>query len=93
MEWDGERELTADEACEIIWSCGWRITNVFKTESDDMRWVALEEIWGCGHFSENGETVEVALAAAARAVYEKGKTLYCQNCDQELPGCNCTGMD
>lgn len=69
----GEGELTVDQAAEIIWDCGWRVTEVFKTQ-DGLRWVGVEEIWGyrC-HFSENGKTLEEAFTAAARAVYERSK--------------------
>jgi len=67
----GERELTVDEAANVIWDCGWRITQVFKTVNG-RRWVAVEEIYGYGvHFSEDGDTLKEAFNAAARAAYRR----------------------
>ena len=67
----GERELTVDEAANVIWDCGWRITQVFKTVNG-RRWIAVEEIYGYGvHFSEDGDTLKEAFNAAARAAYRR----------------------
>jgi len=101
MEWDGESELTADEAAEYIYKNGTgEGIIIFRPNKNDNNKYLIAEIryWNTTggkmyQTYEYGETLTEALNAAARAVYEKGKTLYCQNCDQELPGCNCTGMD
>lgn len=72
MDWDGERDLTADEAAEYIL----KEFRAAKNDEQVARYYYPDELiadYFLDYANEHYETLTAALNSAARAIKERGK--------------------